>query len=43
MPDNSFSEKILPEVPLEPPPVQPETISSCSVTGFLGEETNSHL
>ena len=43
MPDNPFSEEILPNIQLKFPLAQLEAISSCSITCYLGEETNTHL
>jgi len=43
MPDNPFSEKILPNLQSKPPLVQLELISSRPIANYLGEETNTHL
>ncbi|KAK4825176.1 LOW QUALITY PROTEIN: hypothetical protein QYF61_024656, partial [Mycteria americana] len=41
--DNPFSEVKFPNIQSKPPLVQPEAISSCPITCYLGEETNPHL
>lgn len=43
VPDNSFSERILPDIQSKPSLAQFGTISSCPVACYLGEETNPHL
>ncbi|KAK4817862.1 hypothetical protein QYF61_001531 [Mycteria americana] len=43
MPDNPFSEVKFPNIQSKPPLVQLEAISSCPITCYLGEETDSHL
>jgi len=40
---NSFRKEIFPNTQCEPPLMQLEAISSCPVTTYLGEETNTHL
>ncbi|KAK4810950.1 hypothetical protein QYF61_013358 [Mycteria americana] len=41
--DNPFREEKFPNIQSKPPLVQLEAISSCPVTCYLGEETNTHL
>ncbi|KAK4817963.1 hypothetical protein QYF61_003483 [Mycteria americana] len=41
--DNPFSEEKFPNIQSKPPLVQLEAISSCPITCYLGEETDSHL
>ena len=41
--DNPFSEEIFPNIQSKPPLVQSEAVSSCPITCYLGEETNTHL
>ncbi|KAK4826531.1 hypothetical protein QYF61_010028 [Mycteria americana] len=41
--DNPFSEGKFPNIQSKPPLAQLEDISSCSITCYLGEETDSHL
>ncbi|KAK4818248.1 hypothetical protein QYF61_009423 [Mycteria americana] len=41
--DNPFSEVKFPHIQSKPPLVQLETISSCPITCYLGEETDPHL
>ncbi|KAK4818165.1 hypothetical protein QYF61_007607, partial [Mycteria americana] len=41
--DNPFSEDIFPNIQSKPPLMQLEAISSCPMTCYLGEETNTHL
>ncbi|KAK4827829.1 hypothetical protein QYF61_021913 [Mycteria americana] len=41
--DNTFGEEILPNFQSKPPLAQLEAISSCPVTCYLREETNTHL
>ncbi|KAK4823924.1 hypothetical protein QYF61_008310 [Mycteria americana] len=41
--DNPFSEVKFPNTQSKPPLVQLEAISSCPITYYLGEETNTHL
>ncbi|KAK4829272.1 hypothetical protein QYF61_002664 [Mycteria americana] len=41
--DNPFSEEKFPNIQSKPPLVQLETISSCPITCYLGEETDPHL
>ncbi|KAK4810721.1 hypothetical protein QYF61_007695 [Mycteria americana] len=41
--DNPFSEEKFPNIQSQPPLVQLEAISSCPITCYLGEETNTHL
>ncbi|KAK4813829.1 hypothetical protein QYF61_001833 [Mycteria americana] len=41
--DNPFSEVKFPNIQSKPPLVQPEAISSCPITCYLGEETDTHL
>ncbi|KAK4823575.1 hypothetical protein QYF61_003579 [Mycteria americana] len=41
--DNPFSEEKFPNIQSKPPLVQLEAISSCPITGYLGEETDPHL
>ena len=41
--DNPFGEDIFSNAQSKPSPVQLEAISSCPVTCYLGEETNTHL
>ncbi|KAK4815341.1 hypothetical protein QYF61_000173 [Mycteria americana] len=41
--DNPFSEVKFPNIQSKPPLVQLETISSCPITCYLGEETDTHL
>lgn len=40
---NPFHEGIPPYVQPKPPLVHPEGISSCLVSGYLGEESDAHL
>jgi len=42
-PDHSFSEDIFPNIQSEPPLTQLEAIASFPITGYLGEETTTHL
>jgi len=42
-PDHSCSKEIFPNIQSEPPLTQLEAIASRPITGYLGEETNSHL
>ncbi|KAK4820565.1 hypothetical protein QYF61_001628 [Mycteria americana] len=41
--DNPFSEEKFPNIQSKPPLAQLETISSCPIACYLGEETDSHL
>ncbi|KAK4823306.1 hypothetical protein QYF61_000519, partial [Mycteria americana] len=41
--DNPFSEEKFPNIQSKPPLAQLETISSCPITCYLGEETDPHL
>ncbi|KAK4830300.1 hypothetical protein QYF61_009805 [Mycteria americana] len=41
--DNTFSEVKVPNIQSKPPLAQPEAFSSCPITCYLGEETNTHL
>ncbi|KAK4808596.1 hypothetical protein QYF61_009899 [Mycteria americana] len=41
--DNPFSEEKFPNIQTKPPLAQLETISSCPITCYLGEETDPHL
>ncbi|KAK4829474.1 hypothetical protein QYF61_004764 [Mycteria americana] len=41
--DNPFSEVKFPNIQSKPPLAQLETISSCPITCYLGEETDPHL
>ncbi|KAK4809951.1 hypothetical protein QYF61_002908 [Mycteria americana] len=41
--DNPFSEVKFPNIQSKPPLAQLEAISSCPITCYLGEETNTHL
>ncbi|KAK4823264.1 hypothetical protein QYF61_000231 [Mycteria americana] len=41
--ENPFSEEKFPNTQSKPPLVQLETISSCPITCYLGEETDPHL
>ncbi|KAK4825874.1 hypothetical protein QYF61_003148 [Mycteria americana] len=41
--DNPFSEEKFPNIQSKPPLAQLEAISSCPITCYLGEETNTHL
>ncbi|KAK4824605.1 hypothetical protein QYF61_016874 [Mycteria americana] len=41
--DNTFSKEIFPNIQSKPPLAQLEAISSCPITCYLGEETNTHL
>ncbi|KAK4819146.1 hypothetical protein QYF61_025826 [Mycteria americana] len=41
--DNPFGEVKFPNIQSKPPLAQPETISSCPMTCYLGEETDPHL
>ena len=43
MPDHSFSKEIFPKIQSEAPLTQLETIASCPIASYLGEETNTHL
>ena len=40
---NSFSKEISPDIQSEPPLTQLEVISSHPISGYLGDETNTHL
>ncbi|KAK4813834.1 hypothetical protein QYF61_001838 [Mycteria americana] len=40
--DNPFSEEIFPNIQSTPPLAQLEAISSCPITRYLGEETDTH-
>ncbi|KAK4809371.1 hypothetical protein QYF61_001889 [Mycteria americana] len=41
--ENPFSEEKFPHIQSKPPLAQPEAISSCPITCYLGEETDPHL
>ncbi|KAK4823937.1 hypothetical protein QYF61_008323 [Mycteria americana] len=41
--DNPFSEEKFPNIQSKPPLVQLEAISSCPITCYLGEESDTHL
>ncbi|KAK4810530.1 LOW QUALITY PROTEIN: hypothetical protein QYF61_004493 [Mycteria americana] len=41
--DNPFSEEKFPNIQFKPPLAKLETISSCPITCYLGEETDPHL
>jgi len=43
MPDRSFSKDIFPNTQSKSPLTQLEAGSSRPITGYLGEETNTHL
>ena len=43
MPHNSFSKEIFPNIPSKPPYMRLETIPSCPIARYLGEETNTCL
>ena len=43
VPDSPFTEEIFPNIQSKPPMAQPEAISSCPISCYLGEETNTHL
>jgi len=43
MPDHSFSKEIFPNIQSKSPLAQLETISSCCIASYLGEETNTCL
>ena len=43
MPDHSCSKDIFPNIQSKPALAQLEAISSCPITGYLGEETNTPL
>ncbi|KAK4828847.1 LOW QUALITY PROTEIN: hypothetical protein QYF61_000904 [Mycteria americana] len=41
--DHPFNEEIFPKIQSEPPLVQLEAVSSCPITCYLGEDTDTHL
>ena len=43
MTGHSFSEEVFPNIQSKPPLMQPEAVSSCSITSNSGEETSTQL